>query len=94
MLDRLLRFYLQLNYPVTVMENDDYFTVSHPDLPGCEVTDHSLAECYQQIYDLRHLWLKKHLEAGAPVPTPGSYKSGSIHRTKSWKQVAEDKARS
>ena len=94
MLDRLLRFYLQLDYPLAVMENDNCFSVSHPDLPGCEVTDHSLSECYQQIYDLRHLWLKKHLEAGAPVPAPGSHNSGSIRRMKSWKQIEEDKARS
>jgi len=69
--DRNLAYYLNLKYPVQIVECDEggYF-VKIPDLPGCLSQGETVKEALKNIKEAKELWLETAFEDKAEIPLP------------------------
>jgi predicted RNase H-like HicB family nuclease len=69
--DRNLAYYLNLKYPVQIVECDEggYF-VKIPDLPGCLTQGETIEEALKNIKEAKELWLESAFEDKAEIPLP------------------------
>jgi antitoxin HicB len=65
-----LEYYLALNYPMEIVEDDGRFVVSIPDLPGCVSFGDTPAEALANIKATKSLWLKGAVESGETIVEP------------------------
>lgn len=65
-----LAYYLSLNYPMEIVEDDGRFVVSILDLPGCVSYGDSPEEALANLKATKHLWLKGALESGKTIVEP------------------------
>src|SRR5438552_14373749 len=65
-----LEHYLNLNYPIEIVEDEDEVVASIPDLPGCVSYGDSLEEAVQNLKATKELWIKGRLESDQEVPEP------------------------
>lgn len=65
-----LTYYETLKYPIEILEDDDAFVVSIPDLPGCVAYGETVPEALDSLRSVRKLWFEGRLEAGLPIPEP------------------------
>jgi antitoxin HicB len=65
-----LEYYLALNYPIEIVEDDGRFVVSIPDLPGCVSYGDTSEEALANIKATKRLWLKGAVESGETIVEP------------------------
>lgn len=65
-----LNHYLNLKYPIELLETDSGFVVSHPDLPGCASFGDTVPEAIDSLAEVRELWLRGQFEAHGTAPEP------------------------
>ena len=62
--------YESLKYPIEIIEDEDAYVASVPDLPGCVAYGDTLQEALESLKSVKKLWIDGRLEAGLPVPEP------------------------
>jgi predicted RNase H-like HicB family nuclease len=69
--NRNLAYYLNLKYPVQIVECDEggYF-VKIPDLPGCLSDGETVKEALKNIKEAKELWLETAFEDKVEIPLP------------------------
>ena len=71
-----LKYYLGLNYPITVetFEEDGKvgYSLEIPDLPGCGADGNTLNKALSRLQDAKELWIRESLKSGLSVPEPVS----------------------
>lgn len=65
-----LEYYLALNYPMEIVEDDGRFVVSIPDLPGCVSYGDTPEAAIANIKATKSLWLKGAVESGETIVEP------------------------
>jgi antitoxin HicB len=89
-----LNYYLALKYPMEIVETEDGFVASHPDLPGCASFGDTALEAIESLGEVRQLWLKGQVESqgSAPEPRPPEEYSGRfVVRLPKWLHRLLDK---
>ncbi len=67
-----INYYLSLKYPIEILETEEGFVTSHPDLPGCASFGDTAAEAIESLNEVRELWLKGQVESKGSAPEPRS----------------------
>lgn len=65
-----LQYYLDLEYPYTVVPDDGSYFIRFPDLPGCMTQVEDAAEIAVMAEEIRTLWIEGEYEDGAEIPEP------------------------
>lgn len=66
-----LEYYLNLEYPYTVVPDDGSFFIEFPDLPGCMTQVEDASEIGAMADEIRILWLQSAYEdTDLPIPEP------------------------
>lgn len=73
LLNRKLKYYLRLQYPVRIIAGDEGLVGSHPDLPGCTVLADTFPAVYAALEDARRAWIHNRILAGDEIPAPNAY---------------------
>jgi antitoxin HicB len=68
--DKTLQHHLDQKYPIEIVEDDDSFVASIPDLPGCVSFGNTAPEALENLQETKLLWLKGRIASGEPVPPP------------------------
>jgi antitoxin HicB len=69
---KTLSEYLQVRYPVELVEEDGGYFVRHPDLDGCMAQGSTVEEALSNLEGAREIWIAARLEDDLPVPEPSS----------------------
>lgn len=65
-----LSYYLELEYPYTVVPDDGSYFIRFPDLPGCMTQVEDPADIAAMAEEIRTLWIEGEYEDGATIPEP------------------------
>ena len=65
-----INYYLSLKYPTEIIEAEDGFVASHPDLPGCASFGDTALEALESLKEVRQLWLQGQVESNGTAPEP------------------------
>jgi len=65
-----LSYYLELEYPYTVVPDDGSYFIRYPDLPGCMTQVDDPAAIADMAEEIRTLWIEGEYEDGATIPEP------------------------
>ena len=68
--EKSLHYYLDLNYPIIIYEEDSGYTAEIRELPGCLTQGETLQEVKENIRDARELWIETAYENGDNIPLP------------------------
>jgi antitoxin HicB len=73
-----INYYLSLKYPIEILETEEGFVASHPDLAGCASFGDTASEAIESLNEVRQLWLRGQVETtgSAPEPRPPEEFSG------------------
>jgi predicted RNase H-like HicB family nuclease len=67
-----LSYYLEQEYPYTVIPDEGSYFIKFPDLPGCMTQVESPAEIAAMAEEIRTLWIEGEYEDGHDIPEPVS----------------------
>jgi len=71
-----LNYYLNLNYPMTIIKDVEdgevYYIADLPDLPGCGAHGRTVDEAIKSLEEAKELWIEMSLEKGMQIPEPVS----------------------
>ncbi len=67
---RPLSYYLELDYPYTVVPDEGSYFIEFPDLPGCMTQVEDKAEIAGAAEEIRVLWIEGEYEDGHDIPEP------------------------
>jgi antitoxin HicB len=67
---KTLAYYESLKYPIEILEDDDAYVASIPDLPGCVAYGDTMQEAVASLSSVKRLWFEGRLEAGLAIPEP------------------------
>jgi len=67
-----LDYYLNLEYPFTVVPDDGSFFIEFPDLKGCMTQVEDASEIGAMAEEIRTLWLETAYDQGLPIPEPST----------------------
>lgn len=74
-----LQYYLDIHYPYSVVEDDDEYFISFPDLPGCMTQVEDASEIHEAAQEIKELWIETAIESGQRIPEPvGDEFSGKL----------------
>ena len=59
---------MKLAYPVCIYQNENGYTVTAPDLPGCVSEGETIEEAFEMIVDAASGWVLDELEEGRTPP--------------------------
>lgn len=65
-----IEYYLSLNYPITLYPEDEGYTVSIKDLPGCVTQVDTIEEVIPMITEAKQQWIEVAYEHGDVIPLP------------------------
>jgi antitoxin HicB len=65
-----LTYYLELDYPYTVVPDDGSFFIEFPDLPGCMTQVENASKIASAAEEIRTLWIEGEFEDGNEIPEP------------------------
>jgi antitoxin HicB len=68
-----LDYYLSRRYRIVLTPEEEGWSATVPDLPGCIAAGDTEAETLEQIEDARRSWLEASLQHGLSIPEPGDY---------------------
>jgi len=82
MIEKDLKYYMSLKYPVTVTEGinggETYVEVDVRDLPGCGAHGKTLKEAMSRLEEAKELWIKVSLKRGLPISELEVRKEGEL----------------
>jgi antitoxin HicB len=67
---KTLDYYQKLKYPIEIVEDDDAYVASIPDLPGCAAYGDTVQHALDSLQSFKKMWLEGRLEAGLSIPEP------------------------
>jgi len=67
-----LKHYLNLSYPIEIIEDEDAIVASIPDLPGCNAFGEDFDSALRSLKETKELWLRGQIQGGQPVPEPST----------------------
>ena len=67
---RQVEHYMDLPYRIELVQDEDGWFASIPELPGCISQGETAQEAVEMIRDAQRLWLQVALEDGDPIPEP------------------------
>lgn len=67
---KTLEYYLNLKYPMEIVEDDDAFVASIPDLPGCVSYGDTLEEAVKSLTETKNLWITGRFGGEQQIPAP------------------------
>lgn len=72
-----LKYYLGLNYPITIekyteYDEKEYFAVEIPDLPGCGAGGKTIEEALKNLAAAKRAWIEVSIEKGLDIPEPAT----------------------
>jgi predicted RNase H-like HicB family nuclease len=62
--------YMAMDYPITLIKDEDDYVASHPDLPGCVSFGSTPTEACESLVQVKRLWIEGQLSGGAAIPRP------------------------
>ena len=65
-----INYYLQLKYPAEIVETEDGYVASNPDLPGCASFGDTPGEALDSLKEVRELWLEGQFDSNGVAPEP------------------------
>ena len=68
-----LDYYLSLRYRIVLTPEEDGWSATVPDLPGCIAAGDTISETLELLEDARRSWLEASLLHGLNIPEPGDY---------------------
>jgi antitoxin HicB len=73
-MEKNLKYYLELNYPVTITKDIDerktIYVAEVPDLPGCGAQGETIEESLKNLENAKKLWLEVSIEKNLPINEP------------------------
>ncbi len=92
-----LNYYMQLDYPVDLVRDEDMYVAAYPDLPGCVSMGSDPSEAIKKLDEVKSLWIEGRLAAGYSIsepPTVEEYSGKFVLRVpKLLHKMAERRAR-
>jgi len=82
-----LEYYLSLKYPIELIETQEDFVASHPDLPGCHSFGDTVQGALEGLAEVRALWLEGYYKAHGEAPEPrdeDDYSGKFVVRVPKW----------
>jgi len=67
---KTLKHYLNLKYPMEVVEDDGAWVASVPDLPGCNSFGDTVSEAIDNVERTKDLWIESQYKANLEIPEP------------------------
>jgi len=67
---KTLAYYENLKYPIEILEDEDAYVASIPDLPGCVSYGDTIEQAMESLRSVKKLWLEGRLEANLSIPEP------------------------
>ena len=67
-----LQYYLNLSYPIEIVEDEGAIVASIPDLPGCSTFGESIDDALLSLRETKELWLKGRIDSRQPIPEPST----------------------
>lgn len=67
-----LQFYLNLSYPIEIVEDEGAIVASIPDLPGCSTFGENIDDALLSLRETKELWLKGRIDSQQPIPEPST----------------------
>jgi antitoxin HicB len=67
-----LQYYLNLSYPIEIVEDEDAIVASIPDLPGCNAFGQDVNHALESLRETKELWLKGRIDSQQPIPNPST----------------------
>jgi antitoxin HicB len=65
-----LEYYLNLKYPIEIVEDEGAWVASIPDLPGCHSFGDTVTEAIDNVQKTKTLWIEGQYRANAAIPEP------------------------
>jgi antitoxin HicB len=65
-----LEHYLNLKYPMEIVEDDGTWVASVPDLPGCASFGDTITEAVDNVQKTKNLWIEGQYRVNADIPEP------------------------
>lgn len=65
-----LEYFLNLKYPMEIVEDEGAWVASIPDLPGCNSFGSTLAEAIENLQRTKDLWIQGQYESQMDIPEP------------------------
>ncbi len=72
-MDQNLDYYLSLRFRIILTPEDEGWSATVPDLPGCIAAGDTQAETLELLEDARRSWLEASLQQSLPIPEPDDY---------------------
>ena len=69
-LKKPLEHYLTLKYPIEIIEDENAWVASIPDLPGCNSFGTTVHDAVDNVQQAKELWMKSRFESGGEIPEP------------------------
>lgn len=73
-MNKTLEYYMSLHYKLEIIEDDDGFAASFPELPGCITGGDTLLDVISNAEDAKKCWLMSCIEDGIKIPEPENKK--------------------
>ena len=67
---KTLTYYQNLKYPIEILEDENAYVASIPDLPGCVAYGETMQDAVDALRSVKKLWLEGRLEANLPIAEP------------------------
>jgi antitoxin HicB len=65
-----LEYFLNLKYPMEIVEDEGAWTASVPDLPGCNSYGDTVTEAVENVQKTKELWIQGQYKLNADIPEP------------------------
>lgn len=65
-----LEHYLNLKFPIEIVEDDGAWVASVPDLPGCNSFGNTITEAVENVQKAKALWIQSQYQLEANIPEP------------------------
>jgi predicted RNase H-like HicB family nuclease len=69
-----LEYYLSLRYQIVLTPEEDGWSATIPDLPGCIGAGDDIADTLIMVEDARRSWIEASLLRGLDIPEPSQYR--------------------
>jgi antitoxin HicB len=65
-----LTYYMSLRYKILLTPEEDGWSATFPDLPGCLAAGDTIQEALELLEDAKQSWISASLQHQLPVPEP------------------------
>jgi len=69
-----LEYYLALRYRIILTPEENGWSATLPDLPGCIAAGDTITETLEMVEDAKRSWIEASLQRNLPIPEPKLYR--------------------